>query len=301
MATCPRCGTALKDEYGMSQCPACGAFSFIDMDGNAVIQQEEAPAADAELAVDAGDSSVSNLDSHYNETSHAVAGGAAAPPDFSDPIESLIDVNTQDVAPPEAVSSAGDFGAADGAGGADGFGSGDFKPFDPFEQTPQDEPQPFDAAPVSSNNDEFQPIDMAPVAEPEDAEGSGENTNASTNSGFHAGPKPIVGEPSFGPASDPLNLNEFANSEISAAKDGPLLFRVLISGIDTREIRESIREVLEDPRFAWDSNEIFSKVSKGHLAIDGLSPVKASILITRIKRLPVEIRWEQYAIAQGQL
>jgi hypothetical protein len=212
------------------------------MDGNAVIQPEE------------------------EEVPHAEAGGAAAPPDFPDPIESLIDANAGDAALPDA----------------DGFGAGDFKPFDPFEQPSSSEPQPFDVAPVSSNNDEFQPIDMAPIdVAPIEA-------------------PEVAEEPSFGPADDPLNLNEFANSEISAAKDGPLVFRILISGIDTREIRESIREVLEDPRFAWDSNEIFSNISKGHLAIDGLSPVKASILITRIKRLPVEIRWEQYAIAQGQ-
>ena len=94
-------------------------------------------------------------------------------------------------------------------------------------------------------------------------------------------------------------MNEFANSEISSAKDGPLLFRVFISGIDTKEIRESIREVLEDSRFAWNPKEILSKVAKGELVVPNLSPVKASILITRIKYLPISIRWEQYAITQG--
>ena len=57
MAACPRCGTTLKDEYGMSQCPGCGAFSFVDLDGNANIQAEEQPEP----------------------------GGAAAPPEFADP------------------------------------------------------------------------------------------------------------------------------------------------------------------------------------------------------------------------
>ena len=270
MATCPRCGTTLKDEYGMSQCPNCGAFSFIDMDGIAVIQAEES--IDVQPPV----------------------GGAASPPDFSDPIEDLVDAKARDVSFDETEA-------------------GDFKPFDPFEQMPSMEaaptaesPQEFaaesaggfgseastgDAGTNSDFGGDFQSIE--PSNEPT-------STGVGTTSGFNAGPKPMKAEPSFGPANDPLNLNDFANSELSAAKDGPLLFRVLISGIDTREIRDSIREVLQDPRFAWDSNEIFSKVSKGHLAINGLSPVKASILITRIKRLPVQIRWEQYAIAQGQ-
>ncbi len=260
----------------MSQCPGCGAFCFIDMEGNAAVQTAE----------------VAEPSSHFDRSEHAEPGGAAAPTDYSDPIESIIDVPSESEAAP---SSADDFGG--GFGSLESLGSStdsdavseDFKPFDPFEQN-----QPGEAVPATP--DDFQPIDMTPTL----AVSESTATSAPTNSGFHAGPKPITEPQDFGPASDPLNLNEFANSEVSAAKDGPLLFKILISGIDTREIRDSIREVLEDPRFAWDSNEIFSKVSKGHLTINGLSPVKASILITRIKRLPVEIRWEQYAISQGQ-
>jgi hypothetical protein len=227
MASCPRCGTALNDDHGMSQCPGCGAFCFIDMDGQASIQE------------------------HFEPT----PGGAAASSDFPDPIEDLVDLSVRDVSP-SAAESPHDVASNDS--------------FDSFESMAPDSP--------GSADHLVTPDASSPVSEPE----------------------PISRAPqAFGPANDPLNLNDFANSEVSSAKDGPLLFRVLISGIDTKEIRESIREVLQDPRFAWDSNGIFSKVSKGHLAINDLSPVKASILITRIKRLPVQIRWEQYAITQG--
>jgi hypothetical protein len=41
-----------------------------------------------------------------------------------------------------------------------------------------------------------------------------------------------------------------------------------------------------------------SRVSKGTLVIDGLSPVKATVLVNRLKRLPVLIAWEQYAVTQ---
>jgi hypothetical protein len=246
MTNCPRCGTALKDEYGMSQCPGCGAFSFIDMDGIAVIQDEA-------------------RDVTQEHVPHP--GGAAAPSDFNDPIEGLIEVNQVD----------------------------DFQTFDPFPSMHStDIPANADTnASQEFASAEFESIDMAPGRRSEQ-----ESEDASS---MNLAPDAEQRVPqAFGPANDPLNLNDFANSEVSSAKDGPLLFRVLISGIDTKEIRESIREVLEDPRFAWDSNEIFSKVSKGHLAINDLSPVKASILVTRIKRLPVRVRWEQYAITQGQ-
>lgn len=222
MAVCPKCGTTLKDEYGMSQCPGCGAFSFIDLDGNASeTEPSQTPAPDESLDFGAPD--------HFDSLTpdHPPAGGAAAPPDFMDPIEEVLSVPPND-----------------------------------------------------SSTDSFEPISMDPV------EAEAPATNVGT-------------PPSFGPASDPLNLNDFANSELSSAKDGPLLFRVLISGIDTKEIRESIREVLEDARFVWDAKAILSRIAKGQLTIDALSPVKASILITRIKYLPVSIRWEQYAITQG--
>jgi hypothetical protein len=102
----------------------------------------------------------------------------------------------------------------------------------------------------------------------------------------------------LGPADDPLGLARFAKSEISQANDGTLVFRVLISGIDTKELRDSLREVLEDSRFVWDPGAILAKLSKGTLTIENLSPVKAMILVNQIKRLPVKIRWEQNAISQ---
>lgn len=110
-----------------------------------------------------------------------------------------------------------------------------------------------------------------------------------------------VDQPSPGFVStpeDPLGLNAFANSELSQAKDGPLVFRLFISGIDSKEMRENIREALTDSRFGWDATEILSRSTMGLLSIDGVSPVKAAVLVNRLKRFPLRIRWEQYAVVQ---
>jgi hypothetical protein len=104
--------------------------------------------------------------------------------------------------------------------------------------------------------------------------------------------------PDFGPAEDPLRIASYANSELSQARDGMIVYTILISGIDTKEIRESIREALEDSRFAWNSGEIMGTLNKGVLKIENISPVKSVILVNRIKRLPLKIRWEQNAITQ---
>ena len=166
-------------------------------------------------------------------------------------------------APPPPPPDAGSFGETT----APSVETGIFEFPDPVFETPVANEEPEALAPESQPEQDFQPFDLDPV-------------------------------PDLGPADDPLGLAKFANSEISSAKDGPLLFRLFVSGIDSKEMRESIREVLEDTRFGWDTDQIFAKLERGVLKIENLSPVKASILVTRIKRLPVRIRWEQYAISQ---
>lgn len=102
----------------------------------------------------------------------------------------------------------------------------------------------------------------------------------------------------FGREGDPLGLNGFANSEASQAKEGNISYKILIMGIDSKEIRDSLREVIEDSRFGWDPDALISSIARGKLVISGVSPVKATILISRIKRLPVTITWEQYDLFQ---
>ena len=104
----------------------------------------------------------------------------------------------------------------------------------------------------------------------------------------------------FGQAGDPLGINSFANSDVSQGKDGNLVFHITISGIDSKEIRESLREAMEDSRFGWNTSSLLARINKGHLRLERISAVKATILVNRIKRLPVEIRWEQNAITQLQ-
>jgi hypothetical protein len=100
------------------------------------------------------------------------------------------------------------------------------------------------------------------------------------------------------PPQESMNLSDYANSEFSQGKDGAFVYNVSISDIDSKEIREFLREAINDARFGWDVQSIMDQVKHGELLLKNMSPVKASILINRIKRLPVKIRWEQYAITQ---
>ncbi len=136
--------------------------------------------------------------------------------------------------------------------------------------------------------------DLASAAPPEpEQEFNLDNFGYGTPDAAQDEPAAQIGTP-----GDPLGIEGYANSEVSLGKDGLLLFSVIISGIDSKEIRESLREAMEDERFAWDPNAIMAKIHKGVLVIEKMTPVKATILVNRFKRYPVQIRWEQYAITQ---
>ena len=97
-----------------------------------------------------------------------------------------------------------------------------------------------------------------------------------------------------------MSISDYANSELSQGKNGAFVYNVSIQDIDSKEIREYLREAINDTRFNWDVSAIIAQIKDGELLLRNLSPVKASILINRIKRLPVKIRWEQYAITQAE-
>jgi hypothetical protein len=298
VATCPRCGTELTGEFGMCQCSSCGAFSFIGDDGIARAPEDEAPPIETQ----AKPAPRGGTNPGFQPMGFEPGGFSAErsspkietpevteePPFAFDPVpSSIIDV-------PSSPENAGESYGLDS--------------FQPMEPATVDVANPFDDNDVpsgsgSTNNDAFENFGSGS----DESLNSGDSFNSggdafgsgSGSSGYQPETQEEPPQQDIGPASDPLGLNEFANSEVSSGRDGPLLFRVILSGIDTKEIRESIREVLNDDRFRLDPQAIMQKVSKGNLVIDGLSPVKASIFVTRIKRLPITIRWEQYAITQA--
>lgn len=266
---CPKCSAALKDDYGMVTCSSCGSFVFVDMDGIAHISRDE----DAEQ-VPAESGSFGAVDLATPLESPVAADEPV--PDIFPAQEFSAEITNAQEAPPIIDLPALELGGDDG------------REASPFE-TP---------APESVTEGESAPF------EPPRSPGDGEEPPAGELDmdrllGFH---EPAVAEereahePEFGAPGDPLGINEYANSEISQAKDGLLTFKILISGIDSKEMRESLRSALDDQRFGWNASDLMSRISKGVLQIDNVASVKAVILINRIKRMPVKVRWEQYAI-----
>ncbi len=111
--------------------------------------------------------------------------------------------------------------------------------------------------------------------------------------------EPLVAEPPVQEASEGfLDINEYGNSEVSVGLEGVMWFNIYIGGIDSGDILEAIRESLLDPQFMWDIGEIMGGVRNGELELLKVSPVKASIVVNRLKSMPIQIRWEQHTIHQ---
>lgn len=147
-------------------------------------------------------------------------------------------------------------------------------------------------------DDPMAPMDFPPLADsvPNEPSSVGD-MNAFL--GYAAEPgEPNEATPSQNDPNDPLGLSAYANSEMSSALNGPLVVTLIISGIDAKDLRDEIRQALQDSRFGWDAAELLSKMTGGVLRIERISPVKATVVINRIKNLSVRIRWEQNAITE---
>jgi hypothetical protein len=120
--------------------------------------------------------------------------------------------------------------------------------------------------------------------------------------------KPLLGidnahqsrsQPTVASSQDMNQLSNFGNSAVSQSREGFLRYNLFISGIDTSDVRDQVKEALTDSRFLWDSSQIMHEMLGGEICIKEVTAVKSSILVQRLRSLPVEIRWEQYAIQQG--
>lgn len=104
-----------------------------------------------------------------------------------------------------------------------------------------------------------------------------------------------------GPAVDSPDLSdiaEFGNSDQASGRDGSLRYNLFITGIDTADVREAFREAITDRKLVWDIDQILRSLRNGEVEIQNVTPPKAYILISRLRGIPVRVRWEQYALSQ---
>ena len=97
---------------------------------------------------------------------------------------------------------------------------------------------------------------------------------------------------------------EFGNTQ-DQDKQGPFLYDLILSEINSQDIREKILFVLEDEylnlSFRKDdpSMEDDINIKDGQITIEKISPVQAYVIVTSLMGLPLNISWKQHHIAES--
>ena len=143
------------------------------------------------------------------------------------------------------------------------------------------------------SDDGSPPMEFAPLEAVSDDQGptdySEDFLNALDAPEGEAGEEPAEQE---NPA-DPLGVTQFDKSAASQLVDGQYYYDLIISGLDTADIKRELLKALDDKRFLWSLDELKGKLRGGQLVLKNLNPVKAVMLVIKLQHMDVDIRWEQ--------
>lgn len=103
------------------------------------------------------------------------------------------------------------------------------------------------------------------------------------------------------PSSDQVleDLVAFGNSQESTGREGAYFYDLMISGIDSADLREEVKEALTDPLFLWDVEAMIRTMQLGELVLRQVTSVKAALVVQRLTSLPVQVKWVQHAITEA--
>lgn len=97
-------------------------------------------------------------------------------------------------------------------------------------------------------------------------------------------------------APDQLKPNPFqdvVDFGNSTNLEGVLRYTLKIQGIDHSTILEQVKDQLDDSRLGWKIEDVLSQIQNGELVLSDLNTAKASVIVQRLKHLPVQISWKQ--------
>lgn len=87
-----------------------------------------------------------------------------------------------------------------------------------------------------------------------------------------------------------LEITDFANQDNTISA---LSYDLKVTGLDTKETMLHFREAVDDSKFGWIAQELFSSIKNGQCEFKNLNPIQAFILAQRIQFLDIEMEWKQ--------
>lgn len=103
------------------------------------------------------------------------------------------------------------------------------------------------------------------------------------------------------PDPTPVDVTEFANSEASNLDEGELVYDVVVSRLDSKDLRENFKYVLMDEKLKLNHHEYLKKIKHGKVVIPDLNPVKAKRIVEQLQFYDVDIRWVQKRVVMEEL
>lgn len=89
-------------------------------------------------------------------------------------------------------------------------------------------------------------------------------------------------------------LESFGNSQTVVAG---ISYDLEVTGLDTKEAQELLKEAIEDSRFGWHAEDFSRDIRSGTCQFKNLTPVQAFVLARRIQFIDIEMKWKQNVLA----
>lgn len=144
-------------------------------------------------------------------------------------------------------------------------------------------------------------IEMAEASEAQTFETPTEQVNdvelsVSNENEFHD-LSPIEREVSHSETNAPLEPNQFLKNmqdfSTEPAQVSPFQYILYVSGIDSKESRLELDGILSQAKLARSSAELMIEIQSGSLTIKELNPAEAMVLVSRLLRSSLKVKWEQ--------
>lgn len=95
-------------------------------------------------------------------------------------------------------------------------------------------------------------------------------------------------------ASIASEIESFGNEHTAVAG---ISYDLEITGLDTKESQELLREAIDDSRFGWHPEDIIREIRTGTCRLKNLTPVQAFVIARRIQFIDVDLKWKQNVLA----
>lgn len=88
------------------------------------------------------------------------------------------------------------------------------------------------------------------------------------------------------------DIAEFGNQPVQDLSSNGLVYDLVISGLDTPEMRSDLEAVLLDSKLGMPFQSLAPKILDGVLKLDNVHPVKAAVLVSRLRQTNLKVGWK---------